>query len=241
MRVITAYSHKGGTGKTTALLMLASAIESRGQSALLIDCDPHQAFAAYKARSVQDGRAFWSEKMDVRFMHYEATSIIALEETLLSADESGRYDYCLLNLAGVDHPFNRKVLRYAEMTLLPFAPAALDLMELPEALNVIKKLGEDGEIGDARVVFSRMKSRMTVAQQDYVQDVIENFPRLVTEIKDTAILADLVMRGLLGKSIAHFEPIAKGLQVSEVNNLKNALASCNALLDEIDTLIDAQG
>jgi chromosome partitioning protein len=178
--------------------------------------------------------------MDVRFMHYEATSIIALEQTLLSADESGRYDYCLLNLAGVDHPFNRKVLRYAEMTLLPFAPAALDLMELPEALTVIKKLGEDGEIGDARVVFSRMKSRMTVAQQDYVQDVIEHFPRLVTEIKDTAILADLVMRGLLGKSIAHFEPIAKSLQVSEVNNLKNALASCNVLLDEIDTLIDAQ-
>jgi len=76
MRVITAYSHKGGTGKTTALLMLASAIESRGQSALLIDCDPHQAFAAYKVRSVQDGRAFWSEKMDVRYAQKLVTAVI---------------------------------------------------------------------------------------------------------------------------------------------------------------------
>ena len=140
MKVITAYSHKGGTGKTTALMMLASAIESVGKTALLIDCDPHQSFEAYKTHSADR----WAEGFDVEYMHYEATSLVDLEARLVEADDSGKYDYCLLNLAGVDHPFNRHCLRYAELTLLPFAASALDLMELPGALDVIQELGQTG-------------------------------------------------------------------------------------------------
>lgn len=241
MRVITAYSHKGGTGKTTALMMLASAIEAEGKSALLIDCDPHQSFKAYKVHSTQDGRDWWSDKLEVSFMHFEATRIDDLEQKLLDADESGHYDYCLLNLAGVDHPFNKKVLRYAELTLFPFAPAALDLMELPAAMNVITELGKENQIGEARVVFTKIKSKMTAAQVQYMETVAENFPRLKTEIRETAVLADLVMRGLLGRTISALEPLATGLQRAEVSNLKAALTSCQALLAEVNAVIDEQG
>jgi chromosome partitioning protein len=235
MKVITAYSHKGGTGKTTALMMLASAIEARGQSALLVDCDPHQSFKAYQSYSAGADPAVWSDKLDVVFRHYEATSLTTLEETLLDADESGKYDFCLLNLAGVDHPFNRHVLRYAELTLVPFAPAALDMMELPGALNVVRELGESGEVGEVRVVFTKMKSsrsKMNAAQNAYIDSVIEGFPVLKTEIHDTAVLGDLVMRGLLGRAISAWEGQATGLQKMEVMRLRDALAECEALLAE---------
>lgn len=238
MRVITAYSHKGGTGKTTALMMLASAIEASGKTALLVDCDPHRAFAAYQVHSRTADRDFWSPRLEVVFCHYELEIEADLQNLLYEADESGKYDYCLINLAGVDHPFNRHVLRFAEMTLLPFAPAALDLMELPGALAVMKTLEAESAVGLARIVFTKMKGRLTAAQQQYRDDVVAGFPHLETEIPDTSIFADLVMRGLLGRSLAFASAHATGLQLAEVKRLREALNRCQALLTEIDNLID---
>ena len=240
MRVITAYSHKGGTGKTTALLMLASAIDAAGKSAFLVDCDPHQSFKAYQTYSQQGVADLWSEAFEVAFRHYETTRLLDLEDMLLDADESGRFDYCLLNLAGVDHPFNRHVLRYAEVTLMPFAPAALDLMELPGALDVVRQLSEEGEVGEARVVLSKMKSRMTAAQRHYIGDILQGFPHLDTQIRETAIIGDLVMRGLLERALAANEVKAKGLQMAEIKRLREALIDCQSLLTEVDSLIPAE-
>jgi cellulose biosynthesis protein BcsQ len=241
MKVLTAYSHKGGTGKTTTLLMLTSAIEAKGRSALLIDCDPHQSFGAFKAHSVTEDADLWSERFDLLYLPYEATTLRHLEAQLLTADESGKYDYALVNLSGTDHPFNRHVLRYAELTLLPFAPSALDLMELPAALEVIRALGEEGEIGAARVVFTKMRARMNAAQSAYIEAALEGFPVLGTQIRETAINGDLVMRGLLGKRITYLEVNASGLQRSGIPRYQEALKDCITLLDEVDATIAQQG
>ena len=93
MRVVTAYSHKGGTGKTTSLMMLASAIDAANQSALLVDCDPHQSFKAYQTYSLQAGPDRWSHRFETRFLHYETTQLLTLEDHILDADESGLYDW----------------------------------------------------------------------------------------------------------------------------------------------------
>jgi cellulose biosynthesis protein BcsQ len=238
MRVVTAYSHKGGTGKTTSLMMLASAIDAANQSALLVDCDPHQSFKAYQTYSLQAGPDRWSSSFETRFLDYETTPLLTLEDHLLDADESGRYDWCLINLAGINHPFNRHVLRYAEVTLMPFAPSALDLMELPGALDVLRQLARDGEVGEARVVLTKMKSRMTAAQRDYIGEILGGFPHLDTQIRETAILGDLVMRGLLSRTLTAAEQDAVGLQRAEIKRLADALEDCKALLGEVETLIE---
>lgn len=143
----------------------------------------------------------------------------------------------MINLAGIDHPFNRHVLRYAEITLMPFAPSALDLMELPGALDVLRQLARDGEVGEARVVLTKMKSRMTAAQRDYIGQILGGFLHLDTQIRETAILGDLVMRGLLGRTLAAAERDATGLERAEIKRLAEALADCKALLNEVERLI----
>lgn len=230
MKIITAYSHKGGTGKTTALLLLASAIEAQGATCLLVDCDPHQSFKAFREYS----QHVWPDTIDVVYYNYETTDIQVIEGALLDADESGKYDYCLINLSGVDHPFNRKVIRYAELTLVPFAPAALDLMEIPGALAAIRELDEAGEVGQARIVFTKMKSRMSVAQTDYHSSAINDFPTLDTQIKESATMADLVMKGLLGRSAAELDKSG----ALEAKRLRETLENGTALLSEIDAVIE---
>lgn len=237
MKVIAAYSHKGGTGKTTTLMMLANAIVARGEKALLVDCDPQQNFAMYRGNSKTEDFDYWSDDLDVEYLDFEATTVVALENALMNADESGKYDYALLNLAGADHPFNRMALRYAELTLLPFKPAATELAELSPAISVIDQLAENGEVGQVRVVFTMMKTSMTAAQNVYKAAAAESFPVLKTEIKDNSVFADLVMRGLLAKTIAGEEQNASGLRVMDIRRLRAALDDCQTLLAEVDQVI----
>ncbi|NPD15055.1 ParA family protein [Xinfangfangia sp. D13-10-4-6] len=239
MKVIAAYSHKGGTGKSTALMLLASAIEARGQSALLVDCDPQRNFNMYRLQSEEIG--CWSERLEVRYLDFEATGIADLESGLMAAEDSGRFDYALLNLAGVDHPFNREALRYAELTLLPFKPAATELSELGPALEVIRNLEAEREVGAARVLFTMMRPKLTVAASAYRDAALDGFPVMETRLRDTAIFADIVMRGLLGRAIASTEAQASGLEKMQVKRLREALDDCQMLLAEVDAIIAAEG
>lgn len=235
MIVISAYSHKGGTGKSTALMALASAIEARGQSALLVDCDPQRNFNMYRVQAEEIG--CWSDRMEVRYLDFEATGVAHLEADLMAAEDTGRFDYALLNLAGVDHPFNRMALRYAELTLLPFKPAATELAELGPALEVIRHLEHEGEIGAARVLFTMMRSKLTAAASAYRDAALDGFPVMETQLRDIAIFADIVMRGLLGRTVAAMEAQASGLEKMQVKRLREALDECRALLDEVDAIL----
>ncbi|MEA5163485.1 AAA family ATPase [Cereibacter johrii] len=240
MKVIAAYSHKGGTGKTTTLMMLANAIEARGETALLVDCDPQQNFAMYRRNSQGEGFDYWSDRMDVIYLDFEGTTVRQLEEALLAADESGKYDYALLNLAGADHPFNRLALRYAELTLVPFKPAATELAELTPALNVLKELEQESEVGQVRVLFTMMRSKLSAAQVLYKEAAEQQYPVMQTHIKETALFADLVMRGLLARTIEGEEPHAQGLRKTEIGRMKEALADCMGLLEEVNGIIGSE-
>ncbi len=239
MKVIAAYSHKGGTGKSTALMALASAIEARGQSALLVDCDPQRNFNMYRLQSEEVD--CWSERMEVRYLDFEATGVAHLEAELMAAEDSGRFDYALLNLAGVDHPFNRMARRDAELTLLPFKPAATELTELGPALDVIRALEQEGEVGTARVLFTMMRPKLTTAASAYRDAALDGFPVMETRLRDSAIFADIVMRGLLGRTLHAMEAQASGLEKMQVKRLREARDGCLALLAEVDAIIGDEG
>lgn len=161
MKVLAAYSHKGGSGKTTALLMLAQAIMARGKNVLLVDCDPQVNFRRWKEES---DPAHWPIGSEVIYCNYELTLPQVMTDVLVEANESGRFDYALLNLPGVDHPFNAFVLKYAELTLIPFKPGATELVELAPAVAAIRRLSEQDQIGEVRIVFAQTND-MTASRQ----------------------------------------------------------------------------
>lgn len=232
MDIITAYSHKGGAGKTTTLMMLASAIDQAGKTALLIDCDKHQSFGMF--RRLSDDR--WSDKFDVTSLYFQTTPVLDLEDALVDANDSGKYDYCLIDLPGTDHPFCRYALRYAELTILPLVPAALDIVEVPAALQVIRDLANDGDIGQARVLFTKMSS-LSASQMAYRDQAAEGFQHMECTIPESKVLQDLVTRGLLPRTIKHVDEHAKGLQRSELRYLLKTMEKCTELFDECRAII----
>lgn len=230
MRIYAAYSHKGGTGKTTSLVLLANAIAARGHSALLLDSDPQQNFRMWRNYGRQ--MEVWDENLTVEYRDYETTPVMALEDFLVNANDSRKYDYALLNLPGIPHRFNQHALRYAELTLLPFRPTPAELAEMGPALNAIEKLKDDGEVGAARVLFTMIKAESKIPEvwRDYMSEARRRFPCMETIIRDSTIFSDILMRGTLHLNIKK----NNGLGKYEVSK---ALEICDALLTECEAIV----
>lgn len=238
MKVITAYTHKGGTGKTTTLFMLANAIASQGATALLLDCDSHQSFSALQAYSIRGGVNWWYDGFEIRYMDFQATPVIALERALLEADESGKYEYCLINLQGSDHPFNRYVLRYAELTILPFSPAGLDALLLPQAVEVLNELREENSLGKARVLLNKIKHRMSSSQRGEMDEARADYEVMSTEIREMDTIRDLVYSGILPMTINNPQREISGFDEARIKNFRKVLEISESLLDEVNSIID---
>lgn len=234
MKVIAAYSHKGGAGKTTALMMLAQAIIAKGQNVLLVDCDPQINFQRWKEECDPN---HWPEKSQVIYRNFALTTSSEIDETLLNANESGQYDYCLLNLPGVDDPFNAYVLRYAELTLIPFKPGATEFVELSPAIAAIKRLEADNVIGAVRVLFMQTND-MTAADRLYYSAAKEAFDHLLYEVPRTAILKNISMEGIFIKIIEQYADIVTGLDKNKIVRLRTALDDCTKLLSACDAVVE---
>lgn len=236
MKVIAAYSHKGGTGKTTTMLMLANAIISTGKTALLVDCDPQANFARWKIDSLE---THWPAGMKIVYQNYETTSGETLQEILTDADESNQFDYCLLNLPGLDHPFNQFVLRFAELTLIPFKPGATELVELQPAVDAIRRLEQEGKVGAIRILFTQTNG-MTSAAKTYYRAAKDEFDHLAFETPANAIFEDLIMQGIIARVIGDNEGKVSGLDKVRLSRLKAALHDCETLLAECEQVISVE-
>lgn len=237
MKVVTAFSHKGGTGKTTSLAMIANAAATKQERVLLIDADVQQSFSLWKALSDQDD--LWVPNFSVKYFNFQKTNIATMEDFLLEANESGDYDLCLMNLAGVEHPFNRMAIRYAEVVLLPFKPALVELQLLEPAIEEIKSLSQEGEVGQYRLVFSSVpsKSKMTVEARDYMKMARDTYPCLETEIAQSAIFQNLLAKGVLNKSIQRAREGGASRDLIQIPHYETALDNCVRLYDEVKGLM----
>lgn len=237
MKIVTAFSHKGGTGKTTSLTMLANAAASEGMKTLLIDADVQQSFALWRALSEQGG--VWDDCFDLSYFDFQKTKIEAIEDYLLDADDSGKYDLCLINLAGVEHEFNRLAIRYAEVVLLPFKPALVELQLLEPAIAEIRSLADQGQVGQYRIVFTSVptRSKLTVEARDYMEMAKVEYPCLETEISQSAIFQNLLAKGVLHRTIAAARAGGANRDMIQLRHFETALDNCNRLWAEVKGLM----
>ena len=134
MSVIVFGSRKGGVGKTTILCNIAVLLMQQGNSVIVIDADPLQSATDW-ARSRDDLK-------DVA-----PISILTLrnqgKQLLKSLRElRDKYDYVLVDLAGVGSEDNALVLGMADIVVSPFRASNLDLNSLAELDELLQKFKE---------------------------------------------------------------------------------------------------
>ena len=129
MKTIVITSQKGGSGKTTVVAHLAVAVEQAGHGpAVVIDTDPQQTLAT------------WWKVREAEAPKLAPVSLRELPDKLEALARMG-FAYCFIDTPPALTEQNRKILKLADLVLIPARPSPNDLWALGATLDLVKQAG----------------------------------------------------------------------------------------------------
>lgn len=130
MPIICAANPKGGAGKSTTILALASTIAEQGNAVTIIDADPN--------RPISDWRS-GNSKLAIDVISDVNESNI--REKINEA--SGRSQFVFIDLEGTASRMTSRAIMRADLTIIPLAGSALEAKQAARAVTLVRESGED--------------------------------------------------------------------------------------------------
>jgi chromosome partitioning protein len=150
MPVITFANTKGGAGKTTAVLLLATELVEQGYRVTILDADPQYWISRWFALSAQN------PNLNV-ISYVTATSI----DRHISENRH-RTDYFVLDLPGAQSPLLAKAIGMSDHVLIPIQGCAMDAQGGANVLELLRYLEEKANLRVPHsVVLTRVNSMVT--------------------------------------------------------------------------------
>jgi chromosome partitioning protein len=203
--VFAVINQKGGAGKTTIALNLASAMAEGGARVLLIDADPQQ--------TAQD----WAAVRETP----PAFQVIGLSKPVLHRDlpgMAGDYDHIIIDGAPRNYEVARSAILAADMVLIPVQPSGADFWASRETVRLVQEAHSFKETQKSAFVVSRKIGRTSLGR-----DIAEALAEFQTHI----LTAGTTQR------VAYAESLTAGLTVIESQPRGPAAAEIRTLLAEI--------
>ena len=150
MPVITFANAKGGAGKTTAALLLASELARQGHRVTILDADPQRWITQ------------WHEISGPQ-PNIEVISEVTTASLQCHIRECGRYsDYIIIDLAGARDALVSTALGHSDHVMIPVQGCAMDARGAAQILDLIKRMeGATGVKIPHSVVLTRVTSMVT--------------------------------------------------------------------------------
>lgn len=157
---------KGGTGKTTTAVYLATALAKTGRT-LLIDADPQGSSQSWA--SIAETFPFPVISLAVPTIHRDLPEIAV------------GYDHVVIDTPPGHEAIVRSALMAVDKAVVPIPPALLDVDRLQPTLDLILELAPLNDL-DVHVILTKVRSRTRTAAQ--TRSLLEGlgFPVLDTEI-----------------------------------------------------------
>lgn len=220
MPVIAIANSKGGSGKTTAALLLATEL-ARGTRVTLIDADPRRPLTAWAALP---GRP---ESVTVVTSGGERT---ILDEIAAAATAT---PFVIIDLEGVASRMTSFTMSQADLVIIPAQEQQQDVMA---AIDVIAELQRDMRASNRRIPYVLLMSRTRVVAKPRTARFIgaqlaeRELPMLNAEINERDAFASLFATG----------GDLRGLDPREVNNIEAAITNAGIFAAEVVAMLEAQ-
>jgi len=209
MKTISIISQKGGAGKTTIALNLATAAEEVGHSAVVIDLDPQAS-----AKGWHDHR----QKESPVVISAQASRI---SDVLVTAREHGA-DICIIDTAPHSETAALAAARAADLILIPCRPGILDLRGISSSVDLAQLAKKP-----ALVVLNAVPPRGPLGEQAEEAIVPYNIEVATTRISQRAAFYHSLT---VGQTVVEFEP--DGVAADEIRALyKLACKHANMITD----------
>lgn len=196
MFIIALISQKGGVGKTTLAIHLATAYAALNKRTLLVDLDP------------QTSAAEWKDARQAEHPYVMAVPSSRLGKTLETARENGA-DVVILDTAPHSEGTALEAARAADLILVPCQPSIMDLRAMRKTADILNYLKKP-----TFAVLNEVAPQGTVADEA-AKAIMAQFGMLVCPVRLGQRVA--FNRCLLGGQTAQeYEPDGKAAQEIEV-------------------------
>ncbi len=200
MQIIGVAGRKGGSGKSTLAVHLAAELTTRGESVVLVDCDP------------QGSAAHWAEPghlpMPVQHMPLEqganvskwSHAIRRISAHYLVLDSPPHLDAALGGIIGL-----------ADLAVVPCGPSGLDLVATAETVSLIREIRDARGDGKPQILLVPNRvDRRTASSRELQAALREMGEAVAVEIGARTAFSDAFNAGVwVGKyapgSPAHLE------------------------------------
>ena len=219
MPVIAIANAKGGSGKTTAALLLATEL-ARGTEVTLIDADPRRPLTAWAALP---------GKPSALHVVTSGGERAILDEIEAAATAT---PFVIIDLEGVASRMTSFAMSQADLVIIPAQEQQQDVMA---AIDVIAELHRDMRAHGRQIPYVLLMTRTRIVAKPRTARFIgaqlaeKDIPMLTEEIVERDAFASLFMTG----------GDLRGLDPREVNNIDAAIANAGAFAGEVVALLEA--
>lgn len=231
MQTTTVFSRKGGVGKTSIVILIASYLAASGRRVLLLDLDPQSSLTAFYARAAginPEGasaseilKPFFFDRSAMRAIHphlslIPARSDLREEDALAHPERPGLYleqfakefDHCIIDTSGNWTALSRSAILAAELTLVPGLVTVDDLENALWTCTVTEKMDRRAKI--ILNQFSDLK---------HEREVLLAFQE---DLHSRLLSSTLPHSGLVRRFTDHGESLGESLEKKDfLNNLGN--------------------
>lgn len=150
MTIIALVGNKGGAGKTTLAVNVATGIERRGSVAVL-DADPQRSSLQWRAMSTRNNA----------LPVFDAVEGL----TFKARQQAGQYDYLLIDCPpSVEAAQTQEALRLCDVALIPVQPSPLDLWATVHIEREVESAREKNPNLRALLVINQLEPRTRLSQ-----------------------------------------------------------------------------
>ncbi len=214
MPVITFANTKGGAGKTTAVLLLATELARKGYRVTILDADPQHWISRWHEIS--------GNVKNVSVIDFVTSASLPLH----ISENKANTDYFIIDLPGARNPLLATAVGLSDHVLIPIQGCAMDARGGAQVLELLQYLDEKAgiKIGHS-VVLTRVNSMVTTRALQLVKALLNE--RHVP-VLDTAIIERSAFRDIFdcGGTLATMD-------AARVSNLEKARENALCFAEEM--------
>ena len=221
MPTIVFASPKGGAGKSTSAVILATELAGAGATVTIVDADPNQPVSRWAKRPGKP------DNLTVVSEVKEGTIIDAIEEA------AGQTTFVIVDLEGTASMMVPYAMSRADFIIIPTQGSELDAAEAAKAIKLVR---DQEKYGRRHIPFAILFTRTSAAVETRdLKDIKSQFAE-----NDVPVLATQMVERAAFRALFSFGGTLSALDPKEVTNIPAAVVNARNLASEVIALLKSK-